>query len=119
MAGGPYYIPRDLKGEGKILFIFSTKALIYTAIGAGIGLLLAAIIGMFTTSIIKYIGVVVLGFIGFSIATFKVPNMNGLEFTRKTGGEKIDDIIVRAIKFRKNGNKLYVYTNDEEEKKND
>lgn len=101
MAGGPYYIPRDLKGEGKILFIFSTKGLIYTAIGAGIGLLFSWLIGMFTNSMIKYIGVLVLGVIGFSIGTFKVPNLHGLEFTRKTGGEKIDDIIVRAIRFRK------------------
>lgn len=116
MAGGPYYIPRNLKGEGKILFIFSTKALIYTAIGAGIGLGLSWIIGMFTTSIVKYIGVLVLGLIGFSIATFKVPNTNGLEFTRKTGGEKIDDIIMRVIKFKKNKNRIYVYTEEEVKK---
>jgi hypothetical protein len=32
----PYQIPRSVKGEGRILYIFSTKALIYTAIGAGI-----------------------------------------------------------------------------------
>lgn len=118
MAGGPYYIPRNLKGEGKILFIFSTKALIYTAIGAGIGMLLSWLIGMFTTSIVKYIGVLILGLIGFSIGTFKVPNTNGLEFTRKTGGEKIDEIIVRAIKFKKNKNKIYISTN-EEVKRND
>ena len=35
--GGPYYLPRNVKGEGRILFIFSTKALIYTAVGATIG----------------------------------------------------------------------------------
>ena len=33
----PYYIPRDTKGEGRILYIFSTKGLIYTGVGAGIG----------------------------------------------------------------------------------
>ena len=32
----PYQIPRNVKGEGRILYIFSTKALIYTAVGAGI-----------------------------------------------------------------------------------
>lgn len=116
MAGGPYYVPRNLKGEGKILFIFSTKGLIYTAIGIALGLGISWMIGMFTKSIIKYIGVVVLGLIGFSIGTFKVPNAGGFEFTRKTGGEKIDDIILRAIKFKKNGNKIYVHTNEEVEK---
>ena len=37
MAGGPYNIPRNYKGEGKILYIFSTKGVIYTAIGIAIG----------------------------------------------------------------------------------
>jgi len=116
MAGGPYVIPRDLKGEGKILMIFSTKGLIYTAIGAAIGLLISWVIGMFTTSIVKYIGVVILGFLGFAIGTFKVPNAAGLEFTRKTGGEKIDDVIMRAIRFKQRGHKIYINTNEEVEK---
>ena len=30
---GTYNIPRNVKGEGRILFIFSTKALISTAVG--------------------------------------------------------------------------------------
>lgn len=33
-----YQIPRNVKGEGRILFIFSTKALITTGIGAAIRL---------------------------------------------------------------------------------
>ena len=41
---GTYYIPRNVKGEGRILFIFSKKALIYTTIGAGIGLVIAMLI---------------------------------------------------------------------------
>lgn len=36
---GTYNLPRNVKGEGRILYIFSTKALIYTAIGIGIGAL--------------------------------------------------------------------------------
>ena len=31
---GTYMIPRNTKGEGRILFIFSTKALIFTVVGA-------------------------------------------------------------------------------------
>lgn len=34
-----YGIPRNYKGESRILYIFSTKALIYTIIGMGIGLI--------------------------------------------------------------------------------
>ena len=36
---GTYNVPRNVKGEGRILFIFSTKSLIYTVVGAGIGLI--------------------------------------------------------------------------------
>lgn len=35
----PYQIPRNVKGEGRILFIFSTKALITTGMGAAVGLI--------------------------------------------------------------------------------
>ena len=31
---GTYNIPRNVKGEGRILYIFSTKALMYTFFGA-------------------------------------------------------------------------------------
>ena len=34
---GTYNLPRNVKGEGRILFVFSTKALIYTVVGIGIG----------------------------------------------------------------------------------
>ena len=30
---GTHMIPRDTKGEGRILFIFSTKAMIFTVVG--------------------------------------------------------------------------------------
>ena len=35
---GTYNLPRNVKGEGRILFIFSTKSLITTCIGGAIGL---------------------------------------------------------------------------------
>ena len=36
---GTYYIPRNVKGETRILYIFTIKALITTIAGAIIGLL--------------------------------------------------------------------------------
>ena len=104
-----YYIPRNYKGEGRILYIFSTKAIIYTAVGVGIGLIfyfLFRIIGLGTVGLII---LVLFGAIGFVIATFKVPNTNAFEITRKTGGENIDDVIRRAIKFKMEKNKIYLY----------
>lgn len=53
------------------------------------------------------------GLIGFAIGTFKVPEINRLEFTKKTGGENIDEVILRAIKFKKKKNRVYVYTKEE------
>ena len=34
---GTYYIPRNYRGESRILYIFTVKSLITTAVGAGIG----------------------------------------------------------------------------------
>ena len=38
--GGPYNIPRDYKGESKILFIFFRNSFIYTAVGGFTGVIL-------------------------------------------------------------------------------
>ena len=54
--------------------------------------------------------------IGFVIGTLKVPESNAFEITKKTGGENIDDVILRWIKFKKNGNKVYIYKQEEETK---
>ena len=34
---GTYYIPRNYRGESRILYIFTVKSLITTAVGAMIG----------------------------------------------------------------------------------
>ena len=51
--------------------------------------------------------------IGFCIGTFKIPNNNSIEICKKAGGENIDEVIKRAIKFKMQKNKLYVYTKEE------
>ncbi len=107
----PYQIPRNVKGEGRILFIFSTKALIYTAVGGGIGIFLWWILKMIGLGTIGIGFIVVLAVLGFGIGTLKVPNSVAFDITRKTGGENIDDVIMRWIKFKtKNKKKIYVYT---------
>lgn len=114
---GTYYIPRNVKGEGRILYVFSTKALIYTAAFAAVGLLFYF---LFTLLGLKIVGIVItaiFALIGFSIATFKIPETQNWEMTRKNGGQNIDDVIMRAIKFKMRKNKIYVY--EREEKKNE
>ena len=104
-----YNVPRNVKGEGRILFIFSTKALIYTAIGAGIGLIFYLIFLMLDMQFVGVLSVISLGLIGFLIGTFKIPNTNAFKFTQKTGGENIDDVIKRTIKFKMKKTRVYIY----------
>lgn len=56
--------------------------------------------------------------IGFAIGTLKVPETNAFEITKKTGGENIDDVIKRAIKFKMNNKKVYIYDIDKSFEKN-
>lgn len=114
-----YYIPRNYKGEGRILYIFSTKAIIYTAVGVGIGLIFYFILNLLGLTTLGIIIAVIFGSIGFGIGTFKVPEMKNFEITKKTGGENIDDVIKRWFMFKKKKNKIYVYREKEEETKDE
>lgn len=110
---GTYYIPRNVKGESRILMIFSVKGLIYTAIGAGIGGVFLMIFNSIGLTMVGIIIMAIFGVIGFSIGTLKVPNTTAFEFTKKTGGENIDDVIKRAIKFKSGKKKVYIYKREE------
>lgn len=112
-----YNLPRNVKGEGRILFVFSTKAMIYTFIGVLVGLVFYFIFSLIGLTILGWIFIGILGLIGFIIGTFKVPDSNAFEITRKTGGENIDDVIRRAIQFKMKKGKVYVYDKSMIEKK--
>lgn len=85
---GTYNLPRNVKGEGRILFIFSAKALIYTLIGVGIGILFYIIFNLLGMTLVGFIIIAILGLIGFSVATFKVPNSNAFKITKDAGRRK-------------------------------
>ena len=110
---GTYNLPRNVKGEGRILFLFSAKGLITTCIGGTVGLLFYFIFSAIGLSIVGIIITLIFAAIGYAIGMLKVPNANGLEITRKTGGENIDDVIKRYVKFKTNKKKYYVYTKEE------
>ena len=109
---GTYNLPRNVKGEGRILFIFSAKALVYTAIGGACGLPLYLIFSLLSMNVVGIICIALLGLVGFIIGTFKVPDSTNFNITQKTGGENIDDVIRRGIKFKMQKNKIYVYENE-------
>ena len=105
---GMYMIPRNTKGEGRILYIFSTKALIYTVICGVIGLPFYWIFKLINLYIVGIVIIVLLALIGFCVGTFKIPNTDAFKVTRLVGGENIDDVILRYIKFKKKRNKIYI-----------
>lgn len=124
---GTYGLPRDVKGEGRILFVFSTKALIYTVIGIAVGLVFYFLLNFIGLGFLGGIITAFLGVAGFVIGTFKIPDTNSFELARKAGGENIDEVIRRAFKFKAKKNLIYVNTdlinkrtiNVKEERKND
>ena len=114
MAGGPYNIPRNTKGESRFFNIFSTKALIVTIIFGVIAFAIFYPIGILINY--KALGIIVtviFGVIGFVISSFKIPDSNNFELTRKAGGEYIDQIILRYLRFKRKKNKIYTYFTEE------
>lgn len=113
-----YNIPRDVKGEGRILTIFTSKSLIYTCIGGGIGLLFYYIFG--TIFKIKWLGIAIAAILagfGFLIATFKIPENSTINVLNKIGGEYIDKAFLRWLKFKRKKNVIYTYLEKKEENK--
>ena len=114
---GTYNLPRNVKGEGRILFVFTGKSMLYTVAAGGFGLIFYYIFSLFKANVIGLGITVTFAVIGFLIGTLKVPNIDKFEFTKKTGGENIDDIIKRAIRFKLKGKKIYIYKEEEKDVK--
>lgn len=115
MARYSYMIPRNTKGEGRILMIFSRKSFIWTIASAAVGLVtIYPIFAILSLPLIGMIGILVFGLIGFIIGAAKMPNSQSFEILRKTGGEDIDEIIMRLIKFKRAGKTVYLYTGGKE-----
>ncbi len=112
-------IPREYKGEGRILYVFSTKALIYTVAGVTIGLIFYFLFRLLGMHIVGLIITAIFGLLGFSIATFKIPESQAFALTRKNGGENLDEIILRWLKFKRKGKKIYIYKMDNINKEED
>ena len=119
---GSYYIPRNTKGEGRLFYIFSYKALGYTVAGVIIGWVLKWILGLFgnlipgSSNVFNIIGIVfiiIFALLGFAIGTFKVPQIDRFEITKKASGINIDKVLLGSLKFKLKKDKYYVYDKDE------
>ena len=68
-----YYIPSNkLKGENRILYIFTGKSLIYTLIGATIGILFYFLLSLLGSKVAGIVILIILSLIGYGIGTIKL-----------------------------------------------
>lgn len=113
---GTYNLPRNVKGEGRILFIFTRKSLVWTAGGAVCGFIFYSVFSAAGAGVVGLLIALLCALIGFSIGTFKMPNLANISWAKANAGENLDDVILRAIKFKQKGNRIYIYkegkTND-------
>lgn len=99
------------------MYIFSTKSLIGTAIGLVIGLIFYYLFRtLFGLGAIGLIIALVFAVIGYGITTLKIPENSNVGILKRVGGDKLDDVILRAIKFKAKGKRIYVYTKEENKK---
>lgn len=97
--------------------IFSTKSLIASCIGAALGLAIYYFLKtIFGLGKIGLVIILIFAAIGYGITTLKMPETNNFAITRKTGGDRIDDVLLRALKFKQKGKRIYVYTKEEDKK---
>ena len=97
--------------------IFSTKSFVASCIGAAVGFAIYYFLKtLFGLGRMGLIITLIFAALGYGITTLKVPESNNFEITKKTGGDRIDDVLLRAIKFKQGGKKIYIYTKEKKKK---
>ena len=76
---GTYNLPRSVKGEGRILFVFTGKSMIYTVVAGTFGLIFYFIFSLFDLRMVGLIITAVFALMGFVIGTIKMPNIAKLK----------------------------------------
>lgn len=113
--GKSYYVPRSVKGESRLLVIFTVKSFIFTAafglVGGGIWYFCSQLFGMGLLP--GLILTLAFGGIGYVIGAAKIPDSPIMGPFQKAGGEYVSDIIWRFLTF-KNRKKIYIYNYDRE-----
>ena len=104
---GTHLIPREVTGEGRILYIFTAKGFLFTLIGMAIGAIFKSICDSFGANIAGWIFLALFGAIGWGIGQGVIPDVNTNNFFRKVGGMPVDAIIKNYFKFNRN-KKIYV-----------
>lgn len=106
--GRTYSVPRNVKGETRLLYIFSVKSLLFT-IGFGIiGVILYFIFSIIQLKMLGIVMVVLFALIGFGVGSLVIPDTPLVGNLRKAGGEAVSDILFRMLTFKKR-KKIYLY----------
>lgn len=114
---GTHLIPREVSGEGRILYVFTPKGFLYALIGLAVGTVAKTIISVTGADIVGWVVLGVFTLVGWAIGQGKIPDSNANAFFRKVGGVPIDTVIKRYMKFNKN-RKIYVTKVLEEKEEN-
>ncbi len=107
--GKTYTVPRNVKGESRILYIFSVKSIIMIVCCGLVGFLigqLVAMIGFGTKGLI--VCTAIFAVIGWGLGELSIPDTPIVGNLRKAGGEPILSILIRTITFKKR-KKIYIY----------
>ena len=108
--GGSYYVPRSVKGESRILYIFTIKSFAVTLAFALVGVLIYLIVKSFIPMSIMsaIIMIAIFGGIGYALSSVTIPDVPIMGPLRKAGGENIGAMLLRAMSF-KGKKKIYLY----------
>ncbi len=114
--GRTYGVPRSAKGESRFLYIFTIKSTITTIAGLVVGFFLFQLFSMIGLRTVGFIVMAIMALIGYGIGSLTIPDSPIVGNLRKAGGEKVSEILLRTISFRKR-KKIYVYRYREVDKK--
>lgn len=110
-----HLIPREIDGDGRILYIFTAKGFLFALIGLAIGAAIKTVLDAFGAGLVGWIIIIIFTLIGWGIGQGVVPDVNSNSFFRKVGGVSVDTIIKRFIKFNQT-KKIYVTKITDEKK---
>lgn len=107
--GRTYYVPRSVKGESRLLYIFTIKSFVTTVAFGLIGALIWYIGGQIGMGLVPgLIITAIFAAIGFAFGALKIPDIPIMGRFRKAGGENLTDIAFRFLTFKRK-KKLYIY----------
>ena len=108
--GGSYYVPRSVKGEGRILYVFTIKSFAATLAFGLLGVLVYFIIKNFISIgiITGIIIIAVFAGIGYALSAVTIPDVPAMGPLRKAGGENIGAMLIRLAMFKRK-KKIYLY----------